>query len=345
MTLNSSQQADRDARIDNRLKLLAHPDRLLGIQTGDFAPPVLVDIDPVDGVCNLDCEWCCQAASRASRPTKFMSEETMRRLGPFSRDWGVKSWRIAGDSEPLLNKNINTLIASGAEAGIDMGLITNGVYLERITPESLERLDWLGVSLDAGTPETWSRLKKSPAENFEKILENIAAVRAKAPKLDVAIKFLRWSAAEHLRKEDFGQGLLPVIAPGTTDSDNSAEVDKVVEVASDLGVRAIVKNAYPRDFADKYRFTRCHATPLGGVFDASHTFHLCCDARGIFVLTDDYTRDDWKEIPRLWSGDRHREMIESIEPSRCVGCAKHLINETLESHLMDGDASAQLNFI
>ena len=169
MTLNSSQQADRDARIDNRLKLLAHPDRLLGIQTGDFAPPVLVDIDPVDGVCNLDCEWCCQAASRASRPTKFMSEETMRRLGPFSRDWGVKSWRIAGDSEPLLNKNINTLIASGAEAGIDMGLITNGVYLERITPESLERLDWLGVSLDAGTPETWSRLKKSPAENFEKI--------------------------------------------------------------------------------------------------------------------------------------------------------------------------------
>ncbi|MCP4835502.1 MAG: radical SAM protein, partial [Phycisphaera sp.] len=205
MTLNSSQQADRDARIDNRLKLLAHPDRLLGIQTGDFAPPVLVDIDPVDGVCNLDCEWCCQAASRASRPTKFMSEETMRRLGPFSREWGVKSWRIAGDSEPLLNKNINTLIASGAEAGIDMGLITNGVYLERITPESLERLDWLGVSLDAGTPETWSRLKKSPAENFEPSRENIAAVLAKAPTPDVAINFLPSSAAEHPRKEPFGQ--------------------------------------------------------------------------------------------------------------------------------------------
>ncbi|MAH65626.1 MAG: hypothetical protein CMJ27_04435 [Phycisphaerae bacterium] len=345
MTSNSSQPADQNAPVDNRLKLLAHPDRLLGIQTGRFAAPILVDIDPVDGVCNLDCEWCCQAASRANRPTKFMSEETMRRLGPFSRDWGVKSWRIAGDSEPLLNKRINTLIASGADAGIDMGLITNGVYLERVTLDSLEKLDWLGISLDAGTSETWSRLKKSPAGNFEKILGNIAAVRAKVPKLDVAIKFLRWSAAEHLGKEDFGQGLLPVVDPGTTNSDNSGEVEKVLEVAADLGVRAIIKNAYPRDFADKYRFTRCHATPLGGVFDASHTFHLCCDARGIYVLTDDYTRNDWTEIPRLWGGARHREMIDSIEPSRCVGCAKKLINETLESHLIDGDSSAQLNFI
>lgn len=339
------QQADQNASGDIRLKLLAHPDRLLGIQRGVFEPPVLIDIDPVDGVCNLDCEWCCQAASRSSRPTKFMAEETMIRLGPFSRDWGVKSWRIAGDSEPLLNKGINTLIASGSEAGIDMGLITNGVYLDRLTPASLAKLDWLGISLDAGTGETWSRLKKSDAGNFDKILANIAAVRSMAPALDVAIKFLRWNAAEHLRKEDFGQGLLPVIEPATTDADNAHEVERVKELAADLGVRAIIKNAYPRDFADKYRFTTCHATPLGGVFDASHTFHLCCDARGIFVLTDDYTRNDWQELPRLWGGARHRELIDSIEPSRCVGCAKHQVNEVLESHLMVGDRSAQLNFI
>ena len=136
-----------------------------------------------------------------------------------------------------------------------------------------------------------------------------------------------------------------MIEPATTDADNAHEVERVKEIAADLGVRAIIKNAYPRDFADKYRFTTCHATPLGGVFDASHTFHLCCDARGIFVLTDDYTRNDWQELPRLWGGARHRELIDSIEPSRCVGCAKHQVNEVLESHLMVGDRSAQLNFI
>ena len=274
-----------------------------------------------------------------------MTEETMIRLGPFSRDWGVKSWRIAGDSEPLLHMGINTLITSGSEAEINMGLITNGVYLDRLTPASLAKLDWLGISLDAGTAKTWSRLKKSDAKNFEKILANISAVRSMAPALDVAIKFLRWSAAEHLCKEDFGQDLLPVIEPATSDSGNAHEVERVKELAADLGVRVIIKNAYPRDFASKYRFTKCHATPLGGVFDASHNFHLCCDARGVFVLTDDYTRNDWQELPRLWGGLRHRELIDSIKPSRCDGCAKHLINEVLESHLMVCDQSEQLNFI
>jgi len=274
-----------------------------------------------------------------------MPESTMTRLGSFSRDWGVKSWRIAGDSEPLLNQEINTLIASGSESGINMGVITNGVYLNRLTSESLAKLDWLGISLDAGTGQTWSRLKKSPAGNFERILDNIAAVRSRAPTLDVAIKFLRWSSAEHLCKEDFGQGLLPVFEPSPTDADNSNEVEKVRKIAADLGVRAIVKDAFPRNLPEKYRFTQCHATPLGGVFDASNMFHLCCDARGIFVLSDDYTRDDWQELPRLWGGARHRELIASIDPRKCVGCAKYGINELLESHLIVGDRSEQLNFI
>ena len=345
MNSNSSQDSTPSEIRDIRLKLLAHPDRLVGIQSGEFAPPIMVDIDPVDGVCNLDCEWCCQAASRSNRPTKFMSESTMTRLGPFSRGWGIKSWRIAGDSEPLLNEQINTLIASGSESGINMGVITNGVYLDRLTSESLAKLDWLGISLDAGTRQTWSRLKKSPAGNFDKILDNIAAVRSRAPALDVAIKFLRWSSTSHLCKEDFGQGLLPVIEPSTTDGDNSNEVDKVRKIAADLSVRAIIKEAFPRNLTDEYRFSKCHATPLGGVFDASHMFHLCCDARGIFVLSDDYTRDDWQELPRLWGGARHRELIDSIAPRKCVGCAKHRINELLESHLIADDRSEQLNFI
>ena len=50
-------------------------------------------------------------------------------------------------------------------------------------------------------------------------------------------------------------------------------------------------------------------------------------------------------MPRLWGGERHRELIDSIDPGKCVGCAKHAINEVLESHLIVGDRSEQLNFI
>ncbi len=328
-----------------QLRLLAHPDRLLGLKTGKLKAPVMVDIDPVDGVCNLDCKWCCQASSRASRPMRLMSKPTMERLGSFCRDWGVKSWRIAGDSEPLLNKRINDLISSGAESGIDMGLITNGVFLERLTMESVDKLNWLGVSLDAGTRETWSRLKRSPSRNFDKIVRNIKNIRKEKPKLDLSIKFLRWSSVEHLSKEDFKQANLPTLDSEPLEFDNASDVEPLLQLAHELGVRPIIKDAYPKDFADHYRFTRCHATPLGGVFDASHNFHLCCDARGVYVLTDDYTRDDWQEIPRLWGGKQHRELMAMIQPAKCVGCAKYQMNEVLESYAISAASEKQLNFL
>lgn len=322
---------------DPLFKLFRHADRLSGLRQGKFSAPIMVDIDPVDGVCNLDCDWCCQAASRASRPTRIMADETMIRLGSFCQAWGVKSWRIAGDSEPLLNKNISLLIESGHAHAIDMGLITNGVYLDRLSKIDLQRLRWLGVSLDAASAETWSSLKHARQEDFHRILENIRRARSLAPELDISIKFLRWNVEESLSKSRFtvpirkisGDGALQPVLQGN----NCNEEPEFRALAERLGVHAILRDSYPKDFPSRYRFAKCVATPLGGVFDASHNFHLCCDARNVYVLTDDYTRDDWRELPSLWGGDRHKEMIASIQPGNCLGCAKYRMNEAIEKYI------------
>lgn len=332
--------------LPREVKLLRHRGRIDGILTGEFKPPVMVDIDPVNGTCNLDCAWCCQAASRAATPTKFMSVDTMTGLGRFCREWGVKAWRISSDSEPLLNKNIEVLIESGAVNGIDMGLITNGVYLERVL-DSVGSLHWLGVSLDATTRETWSKLKRSAPENFDKIIANVKAVRRKWPDLDMSIKFLRWSPSKNSTTAAFGGGALPqVVDDRSQDPDNFADAERLTELADSLGVRSILKDAYPSNYADTYRFTQCLATPLGGVFGADHRFHLCCDARSIFILTDDYTRDGWQELPKLWGSEKHRELIASINPKKCAGCAKAGLNETLQHLAVETlDGRLQSNFI
>lgn len=332
--------------MDSRLKLLRHADRIAGIQNGQLLPPVMVDVDPVDGVCNLDCEWCCQAASRASRPAAFMSVKTMARLGPFCRKWGVKAWRISGDSEPLLNKEIGELLASGNSNGIDIGVITNGVFLERLGQDSLRRLHYLGVSLDAATPETWARLKRSSPEGFTKILENVRRARELAPQLDISLKFIRWEPVHSLSKEAFADRSLPLVnEQAIKDASNYRDAELLPDLAQSLGVNYILKDAYHANMPSLYQFDRCHATPLGGVFDASHNFHLCCDARNRFVLTQDYTRDDWAELPRLWGGPRHWELIRSIEPQKCVGCAKYKMNETLQHLVVSPGIGDQVNFI
>ena len=326
-------------------KLLHHRNHISGIASGDFLPPVMVDIDPVDGVCNLDCAWCCQAQSRASRPARFMALDTMRRLGPFCRNWGVKAWRISGDSEPLLNRNIEILIQSGCEFGIDMGLITNGVFLDRI--KSFSSLTYVGVSLDATTASTWSQLKQSPPEGFERIIRNVKRIRQEYPDLDLCIKFVRFHSKTSLSKNQFSEAMTICDEGSATPKDNLLEAEELADFAKRLGCRPITRDAYPEGFSETYQFSKCHATPLGGVFDASHNFHLCCDARSIHVLTDDYTRDDWQELPSLWGSDRHKRMIEGIKPQNCAGCAKFKTNEILEHVVMMSDTSEkyQLNFI
>ena len=58
-------------------------------------------------------------------------------------------------------------INSFFEAGIDKGLITNGVYFERLTPGSLAKLWWLGINIDAG------------GRNFSRVTSDLSRIKFK----------------------------------------------------------------------------------------------------------------------------------------------------------------------
>ena len=71
-------------KIDPKIKLLRHRKNVEGIVSGKFEPPVMVDVDVVEGFCNLDCAWCSQAKSRALKPRRAV--ETVYGLGKFSKN-------------------------------------------------------------------------------------------------------------------------------------------------------------------------------------------------------------------------------------------------------------------
>jgi organic radical activating enzyme len=318
------------------MSLLAHVDRVEGLR-GTFLAPVMVDVTPVDGICNLSCVWCCQAHSRRSRPPRFMPKETISRLGPFCREWGVKAWRVSGEADPTLHPDISSVISSGRAAGLDVGLITNGVYLHHV--DNPEDLSYVGVSLDAASAESWHHYKGGKDGDFDRIISNVAALRRRCQALDIALKFLIVDELS-LSEYDFGEPSNDA-SSGAREPirSNRHELEAAKKLAEALGVRLIVKQAYTA--SSRPDFDRCHATPLGGVFDAYHVFHLCCDALGRYVLTDDYTREDWQELTRLWGGPRHRDLIRSINPRTCAGCAKVGMNRELEKYL----SNTQVNFI
>ncbi len=324
--------------MDSKIKLLRFPDRVQGIMKGKFLPPIMADVDVVSGSCNLDCEWCCQRKSREGKKPFLMSVDTMKKIGLFCRKWGVKSWRIAGDSEPTLNPNIDVLLRNGYDNGIDMGLITNGVFLNNVKNTNL--LIWIGISLDASTAKTWSRLKGSPEENFHRIMKNVRKIRKEYPKVEITFKFTKWSRKVHLGRKDFSRK-----GKELKQLDNYKDVELLPKLAKKMGVEYIIHDAFPKK--PDYQFDKCRGTPLYATFGADHKFYICCDRRYDYILTDDYTRNNWKELPKLWGSEVHKKMIDSIKPRTCPYCSKAWLNTIMENIIVDGKYSHkyQVNFI
>lgn len=297
-------------KINRQGKLLRHYNRLNGIIKGKFHPPVMVDVDPVNGMCNLNCEWCSQKNTKyGDNKRVLMPKKMMVELGPFCAKWGVKAWRISGDSEPLLNNEIDTLIESGHQSKIDVGLVTNGILLDR--PKKLRLLHYLGISLDATDADSWAKFKGANPNLFYKILENIKKVREENPLLDISLKFVKW-------KDNF--------------DDNDAK-----KLAKNLGCNCIIRDPIPVP-----EFDVCLSTPIGGVFKADGSFDICCDARGEYVLAKDY-----QKLLNVWGTDKHKNLIKSITPRKCDGCAKTDMNFILHNIMQDGihTDKSQINFI
>lgn len=330
---------------DEKVKLLRHYGRVQGILDGALRPPVMADIDVVNGLCNLDCEWCAQRGSREAKKPTFMSVDTMTRMGPFCRQWGVKAWRLGGDSEPTLNKNIHRLFRSGGDQGIDMGLITNGVLLDTVS--DLHLLRWVGISLDAVTDTTWSRLKNADPSTFHRIVNGIRALREKCPDLNITIKFVRWSNADHLGRYDLSSEHKAGAGYNGVRLDNFEDAERLPDFAKELGCNYILRNALPKNGSQEYRFDVCRATPLYATFGSDHKFYLCCDQRSNYILTDDYTRDNWADVPSLWGSAEHKKLIDSIRPKACKYCSKEWLNTILESVMLDGKYTRDfdVNFI
>ena len=320
-------------RINYAVNWLRHHDGLKTMARGEIPPaPIMVDVD-LCGACNLNCKWCCQAHWRFGKKSGQMLRHAVDSLPAFLARWGVKSVRLAGEGEPCMAPELSSFITSLCDLGIWCGLITNGTLLRRVDVQSLRRLSYLGISLDAGTAERWGALKQAPKLWFGEIVNNVRWIRESAPDLPVTIKFLRYNRTS-LAANEYGGG------PEHGAVENVNEEGVVSGLAETLGCDVRIKDAYPRNYPATYRFRRCRAAPIGGVFCSNLNFQLCCDRRGTFTLVDDFT--DYNGLLTAWGGSKHRELLASINPEECLGCCKRDLNETLENVLQDGPWTSEM---
>ena len=232
-----------------------------------WAYPVTCEIDPSNN-CMLNCQFCMYAEYLKSSGRGYLDFNLYQEVVSELHEMGVKSITFTGGGEPLMHPKFNSMVNVARLHKMETGLITNGVFLDRV--RNLDAFSFIRVSVDASTPATYKRIKGR--NKFEAVIENIA-----------------WAL-----DEGAVLGLSFVVC-----EENKGDIEGMITLADKLGVKYVqfkpawINGAQFTDYEipktkkviDTKRYKAkdllpCTIAGLVGVIGADANAYFCCQYRG-----------------------------------------------------------------
>ena len=138
--------------------------------------PVVVDLDPTT-FCDLACPECI--SSGVINKGQFDKNRVVELTKELVLA-GVQAVVLIGGGEPLMHKSIGSIIDILHNAGIKTGLVSNGTLIHRYLDPLSQRMDWVRISMDAGSEAVYDRYRPSGRKIsvFPKIIENMRLLAA-----------------------------------------------------------------------------------------------------------------------------------------------------------------------
>jgi len=218
-------------RIDSH-KLIYHVPRVHDWLKGKTIYPIYMEMSP-SGSCNHRCLYC-GLDFMGYKPNYLKADILKERLSELG-DLGLKSIMYAGEGEPLLHPEMVSIIEHTRKSGIDVAVTTNGVLLKKeIVERVLINSEWIKVSINGGTRETYAKIHQSKHDDFDKVIENLSF------------------AAEIKKNNNYKcvLGMQLVLLP-----ENHHEVVSLARLARDIGMDYLVIKPYsqhPQSKTNKY---------------------------------------------------------------------------------------------
>ena len=141
--------------------------------TDVLVPPLPRELQlEVTGACNLACRMCLvRYRPKLGRRQGAMCFHTFKQIVDELPQ--LDKLTLQGLGEPMLAPDFFEMVEYATARGIRTGFNSNGTFLDRRAAERLVRagVDWLHVSLDGATPETYEAIRDGAS--FELVRENI----------------------------------------------------------------------------------------------------------------------------------------------------------------------------
>jgi cyclic pyranopterin phosphate synthase len=338
-------------RIDSH-KLEFHPERVAQWrEAGDdwelakSVYPIYVEVSPV-GACNHRCTFC--AVDYIGYKAVMLEAELLSERLAEMHALGVKSVMFAGEGEPLLHKQISRIVNDAYFDGLDVAFTTNGVLLDRL--ENLDHCEWIKISLNAGTEETYDRVHRGKAGDWGRVWEAIerAVLRKGDCTIGVQMVMLPENVGEtralEKRCQDVGVDYL-VLKPY---SQHKFSLTRGYEGYKPIAMPATGKKVVVREQAiktEKHEYDKCNATPYFWAYIMASGDVYGCSA---YLLDPRFNYGNLKEqtFKSVWEGERRRDNWEYVRKHLDIkDCRVNCRMDKANRYLAGFDTLSHINFV
>jgi len=190
--------------------------------------PLVVEFDPTSA-CDLACPGCI--SGELLNKERF-SRDRVLSLTKEMIDAGVRAVILIGGGEPLTHPAIAGVLQLLGEAGVQIGITTNGTLIDRHIDLIAKYASWTRVSVDSATPETFQHLRPSRTgqSRFDEVIRNMKLLAGRKSGI-LGYSFLIRTAAdgnnEHVAGGEFGFGRIQ--------QTNVHEIFEAAKLARDIG--------------------------------------------------------------------------------------------------------------
>lgn len=313
-------------------KLIYHPQRVAewlrscdDWKKAESIYPIYMEISPF-GACNHRCTFC--AVDFVGYKNISLDKDIFRgRLTEMSC-LGIKSIMFAGEGEPTLWKPLPEILDHCTKVGIDTALTTNMVpFTENNVDAFLRNCSWIKTSINAGTAETYSKIHRTKASDFDRVMDNfrmcverrkekghsctIGAQMLLLPEnADEAFalgKRLKSMGVDYLVIKPYSQHLFSVTRKyEAIDYHPYIELEKHLKTLDGNGFNIIFRiRTMQKLFRKERSYQRCYATPFFWAYIMSDGCVYGCSA---FLGNERFNYGNINEagFKEIWEGEKRK---------------------------------------
>lgn len=180
-------------------KVLAHEDLLRKFVNGETFRPIHMRIG-IMGACNMRCNFCNFHSPNEENFYDLFSfkdaiptDKSIKLMREFAESGG-RAVTFCGSGECTIHRGYTEICAAGHEAGLRIGLITNGsrLHKQQIADCVINTHTWVRIGLNAGTEATFNEITRDRERTFTTFFKAVSRLREQAvdPEFRIGFNFV-----------------------------------------------------------------------------------------------------------------------------------------------------------